>query len=360
MATQPTIVIVTRQTRLRGLRARWGTASQAKFVLAQAHKHEQLRRSEQAQQRARKIQPQPSTMRRDARRGVSRAAPDGEPDHLAVEPAPEAEFADYLLEDQAQESTIDRLSRELDFGLPVRVLDRSYLPNYDFWNTAVVVVVGQDGLVANAAKYVGDLPIVGINPDPKRFDGILVPFRQTQARAVVGRVLDRRSRHRRVTLAEVVLNDGQRMLAFNDFFIGAASHISARYMLEVDASREPQSSSGVLVSTGAGSTGWLSSVFNMASGINRQLGLEVEPGVKLAWEDRRLFWAVREPFVSKHSQANLVAGFLEERQQLILESLMPESGVIFSDGVEADFLPFTSGTIAQVGVARQTANLVVG
>ena len=80
----------------------------------------------------------------------------------------------------------------------------------------------------------------------------------------------------------------------------------------------------------------------------------------MPWDDRRLFWTVREPFASKHSQANLVAGFLDEGQQLIIESLMPEAGVIFSDGIEADFLPFTSGTIARVGVAKQTANLVTG
>jgi hypothetical protein len=45
---------------------------------------------------------------------------------------------------------------------------------------------------------------------------------------------------------------------------------------------------------------------------------------------------------------------------LIVESLMPEGGVIFSDGVEADFLPFTSGSIARVRVSEQRANLVVG
>ena len=80
----------------------------------------------------------------------------------------------------------------------------------------------------------------------------------------------------------------------------------------------------------------------------------------IAWEARRLAWAVREPFVSRQSQANLVAGWIDEPQELIVESLMPEGGVIFSDGVEADFLPFTSGSIARVRVSQQRAKLVVG
>ena len=66
------------------------------------------------------------------------------------------------------------LTRELDFGLPIQVIDRQYLPTIDFDMCTVVVVIGQDGLVANTAKYVGDVPIIGVNPDPDRFDGVLL------------------------------------------------------------------------------------------------------------------------------------------------------------------------------------------
>jgi len=85
----------------------------------------------------------------------------------------------------------------------------------------------------------------------------------------------------------------------------------------------------------------------------------VKGGIRLDWEDRRLLWAVREPFASKHSQIGLTAGLLEEKSELIVESLMPAEGVIFSDGIEADFLPFASGAIARISAAEQAANLVV-
>ena len=360
MGTRPTIVIVTRATRLAGLRARWGTIRQAKFVLAKAHEHEQLLRSESSAARSKRLKRQPWITQADKSGKAKAATSQNDAAVMSDEPAPEVQITDYLAEENAQDMTLERLRAELDFGLPIKLLDRSYLPNYDFWNTAVVVVVGQDGLVANTAKYVGDLPIVGINPDPGRIDGILVPFQPHEARVLVKRVLDGRERRCLVTLAEVKLNDGQRMLAFNDLFIGPASHISARYVLEVDGQREAQSSSGVLVSTGAGSTGWLSSIVNMSAGISRQLGVQAEGNIRMPWDERRLFWTVREPFASKHSQATLLAGFLNEGHQLIAESLMPEAGIIFSDGIEADFLPFTSGTIARIGVAEQTANLVIG
>ena len=219
---------------------------------------------------------------------------------------------------------------------------------------------GSRRLVANTAKYVGDAPIVAINPDPTRFDGVLLPFRVAEARRVVGQVLENRFRHRPVTLAEVSLNDGQTMLAFNDFFVGAASHVSARYILEVAGKNEPQSSSGLLVSTGAGSTGWLSSVFNMAVGVAHFLGTDAAGRIQLDWEDPRLVWAVREPFISKHSRAELIAGLLDQSAELTIESVMPSGGVIFSDGIESDFLPFNTGTIARIAAAKQRARIVVG
>jgi hypothetical protein len=270
----------------------------------------------------------------------------------------QADFTEYSDEDAVYQRAIDELEARLQFGIPVKTIDRAYVPNYDFGLASVVVVVGQDGLVANVAKYVGNVPIVAVNPDPKRIDGVLLPFRASQAVNAVRTALSGSALIKKVTLAEAKLNDGQRLLAFNDFFIGAASHISARYLLSCDQSSEPQSSSGVLVCTGAGSTGWISSVYNMAAGVARFLGSEVEKPKPIAWDSRRLLWAVREPFQSKTSKIGLIAGLVEEPNELVIESLMPEHGVIFSDGIEADFLPFTSGAIVQIGVSQQQAHLV--
>ena len=338
----PGITIVSAPTRMEGLRRRWGTKGQAKFLMERAHVQEQERREGPAAQRKR------------GQGGVAQA----KAARRSVQQ--QAEFGDYEEEEAIYKDVVDELEDELQFGLPVRRVDRSFVPNYDFGSSEVVVVVGQDGLVANTAKYVGNVPIVAINPDPARIDGVLLPFQVKAARTIVRRVLDGKSKQRAVTLAEVSLNDSQRLLAFNDLFIGAASHVSARYVLETATGSEAQSSSGIIVSTGAGSTGWMSSVFNMAQGLAQFQGQDAGPRPALAWEDRRLIWTVREPFVSKRSQANLVAGWVDDVSELVIESLMPDGGVIFSDGIESDFLPFTSGTIARVRVSAQRANLVVG
>lgn len=331
MSGAPSIAIVTRPTRLAGLVARWATASAARFRLRLAHEHEAERRA-------------PASPAAAATVAAAQAA---------------AEFDEYQEEHQAYESALDQLKASLNIGFPLTVVDQSFLPNFDFSRCVLVVVLGQDGLVANTAKYVGDLPIVAVNPDPRRFDGILLPFQVREARQAVQAVLRAEASLRPVTLAEVRLNDGQRLLAFNDFFVGVNSHTSARYLLAVGGQSEPQSSSGILVSTGAGSTGWLSSVCNMAHGFAAWMGSTVPERVVLPWESPALAWVVREPFRSKQSSVNLVAGFLQPGEELVIESLMPTRGVIFSDGIESDFLEFNSGTIARIFKSDQTAKLVV-
>ena len=270
------------------------------------------------------------------------------------------DFADYVREDDAYVRALEVLHRSLDFGLKIQQVDRSFLPTFVFAPTDLIVAVGQDGLVANVAKYVGSYPLVGVNPDPERFDGILLPFTTATAAQAVRRTLTNEARLLQITLAEARLSDGQRLLAFNDLFIGARSHVSARYTLaHGSGAPETQSSSGVLVSTGAGSTGWLSSCFNMAASIASLSGGKAGHALRLTWDDPRLVYVVREPFASKQSQIARAAGVLAPGEELVLESRMPTGGVIFSDGVEADALAFESGAIARIGAAEQRTRLVV-
>jgi hypothetical protein len=197
-----------------------------------------------------------------------------------------------------------------------------------------------------------------VNPDKARYDGILLPFCINDFMKGVENVLTGLYRANTVRFAEARLNDGQRILAFNDLFIGAISHISARYKISFDKRSEEHSSSGLIVSTQAGSTGWLSSVFNMAEGVLRVSGKNMDvlqPEIK----SHELFFVVREPFQSLRTQTGITAGIITEHRRLVIESLMPSAGIIFSDGIETDFLRFNSGSIVTIGIAAEKATLVL-
>lgn len=308
-------------------------------------------------------------------------------------------FDDYELEEENYQRAKDQLLRSLPRDVQLQVIDRSFLANFQFAARDLVLTLGQDGLVVNVAKYLAGQPILAVNPDPDRFDGVLLPFHFSEVAAALRRLENGELSSRPISMGRVDLNDGQKLYAFNDFFLGANTHISARYSIQHGRHSERHSSSGVIVSTPAGSTGWLSSLYNMAEGVHDFLypvAAEIrKPLLKTAsasnhasrtktggssrkakanssgpasggrertldWEERRLLFMVREPFRSKWSQADLVAGEIQEHQELVIESHMPEGGVIFSDGMVDDFLEFNSGSTARFHLAEKTTNLLVG
>jgi len=255
--------------------------------------------------------------------------------------------------------SLDQVQQIINHHLKFKIIDRSFLPNFIFSENDCIVVIGQDGLVANTAKYAKGLPLLPVNPDPERNDGILLPFTSANFEVALLLLLEQKASFRKVTMAQATLNDGQHMLAFNDLFIGPATHTSARYELCYQSQRELQSSSGIIVSTGAGSTGWLSSLFNMANGMQRSFKQSSSPiEMQMDWDDDHLFYVVREPFKSKHSDIKLSAGIINNEQPLQIESHMPMNGKIFSDGLENDYLEFNAGSLAQIGIAKEKANIV--
>ena len=99
-------------------------------------------------------------------------------------------------------------------------LDRSNLDRFLFEPDDIVVALGQDGLVANAAKYLSHAqPLIGINPDRGRFEGVLV----RHPPETVGDLLtDAAAGHAVIeerTMVECRLDDGQSVIALNEVFI---------------------------------------------------------------------------------------------------------------------------------------------
>lgn len=266
-------------------------------------------------------------------------------------------YEDYEIEHEIFQESLNSLQSQLSKVIKHKIVERSFLPSFIFSENNLIVVIGQDGLVANTAKYSRGIPIIAVNPDKNRYDGVLLPFDISDFIIGVENVIRKNFRSKTMRFAEAKLNDGQKLLAFNDLFIGAASHISARYKISFNKNTEEQSSSGLIVSTPAGSTGWLSSVFNMAYGVANMFEKDLKPK-RPKLKDNELLFAVREPFQSVRTRTGISTGIIRTQNSLIIESLMPTNGVIFSDGIETDFLKFNSGTIATIGLAKETARIV--
>ena len=139
------------------------------------------------------------------------------------------------------------------------------------------------------------------------------------------------------------------------------SHVSARYEIALGDRKERQSSSGIIVSTGLGSTGWLRSILTGAHAVAGRDASKEMLGIRehgMAWDSQTLIFNVREPYPSRSTGAELVFGRVGGKQSLRIRSLMPESGVIFSDGMEADGLDFRSGLEATIEMASKRGVLL--
>ena len=229
-------------------------------------------------------------------------------------------------------------------------VDRADLDRFLFEPEDLVIALGQDGLVANVAKYLKGQAVIGLNPDPDRYDGVLVPFPPEAIADLLTVTSLGRGEFQTRTMVEAVLDDGQRLVALNEVFLGHQSHQSARYLINAHGIEERHSSSGLIVATGTGCTGWARSI-----ALERRCRLHLP-----SYAADSLVFFVREAFPSIATQTDLTEGLLSRGESLTVISQMDEGGAIFGDGIESDRIEFPWGMRATVRIAPERLNLLVG
>jgi len=228
------------------------------------------------------------------------------------------------------------------------LVKRADLDRFLFAPDDVVVPVGQDGLVANVAKYLGEQPVIGVNPAPDLYDGVLVRIAVERLAKLFPASLAGAAGIERRTMVQATLDSGEALTALNEIFVGHRSHQSARYRIAIGETAEDHSSSGLIVASGTGSTGWARSIAE-ATHLDLALGRE----------ERAVGYWVREPFPSIATATKMRAGKLTDRP-LSVTSRMNDGGVIFADGIEQDFIAFDWGRRAQIAPAPRSLRLVIG
>jgi hypothetical protein len=249
-----------------------------------------------------------------------------------------------------QASALTAVTSSLPLDWRRGVVLRADLPRFMFSPEDVIIVVGQDGLVANVAKYLDGQPVVGVNPDPERNPGVLVPFAPEAAAQLLHGTSDPwHLPFQPRTMVEALMDDGQSLLALNEVFIGPASHQTARYTLSLmDGRFERQASSGIIVSSGTGATGWCRSVWH-----ERHSHLHL-PGP----EEDSLAWFVREAWPSPATGVELTEGSLDATSSIYM-TVESDHLVAFGDGIEADAVDVSWGQSIRIHEASRKLRLVL-
>ena len=258
------------------------------------------------------------------------------------------DIADVERRHQVMENAITTVAQSLPEDVRQARVERADLDRYIFAPEDVIVIVGQDGLVANVAKYLNGQPVIGIDPEPGRNAGVLVTHGPAEAAALIAATIAGQVPLQSRAMVEGILDDGQRLVALNELYIGDDGHQSSRYLVTVPGGgSEHQSSSGIIVATGTGSTGWAASI---ASDRALQQSLPAQNSTLLGWY-------IREAWPSRSTGRSLTAGNLEQGQylELVVES---DRLVAFGDGIEEDYLTISWGQRLRVGVSDRRLSLV--
>jgi len=250
--------------------------------------------------------------------------------------------------DDAQRSALAVIAAGIPHDWRRARVDRADLDRFLFEPGDIVVTVGSSGLVANVAKYLDGQLVIGVNPDPSVHAGIVAVHAPATAVALIRAAAARTVVVEERVMVEAVLDDGQRTLALNEIFVGHASHQTARYTLRCPSGVERQASSGIVVTTGTGASGW-----------GRSIATERHSPVTLPLpEEPCLAFFVREAWPSGTYGAGITEGRLEDGADLLVTSSLDDGGVIFGDGIEADRLEFRWGVTARIRVASERLRLV--
>jgi len=239
------------------------------------------------------------------------------------------------------------------------MVERADLPRFLFGPDDIVVAVGQDGLVANLAKYLDGQLIIGIDPEPGRNPGVLVRHPPGACAGLLALAVrgggepgdggpTAAAPVERLTMVTAETDDGQRLTGLNEIYIGQPTHQTARYTLRLpDGRAEAQASSGLIVSTGTGATGWCRSAW-----LERKSPLAL-PGP----EEARLAWFVREAWPSPATDTTRTEGSLAAGDTLTLIS-ETDGLVVFGDGIETDRLTLSWGQHISVTLSPRHLHLV--
>lgn len=204
----------------------------------------------------------------------------------------------------------------------------------------LVISVGGDGTLLAASHWVTGATLLGVNSAPRSSVGYLTLTRRTTVARTLARIASGELVPQRVARLEVELEGKVLPPALNDILIAHEQPAAtSRYQLRLGRRAEDHRSSGLWVSTAAGSTA----------------GIRSAGGQAMRLDARQLQFRARELYRARNPDAALEAGFVEPGRELVVESAM-EAGWIFLDGSRmATRFPF--GARATFRIAAQPLRL---
>jgi len=221
----------------------------------------------------------------------------------------------------------------------------------------VIIALGGDDFFKLVTHHIeGSLPILGVNSDPSSSVGALLPITIEELPEALKRLEKGDYRIDPWTRISLRMNGVECGSAINDIVLGKRDfRLTSRHELEYQGVKVMQRSSGILISTGVGSTGWYASA-------GLYLGDHDRSFPKTA---RYARFELREPSVTVTEVdgkrvtrlPDLVEGTLVENETLRITSLNDDEGLACRDSF--DSVPFPRGAVAEISIDPNPCHVII-
>ena len=188
-------------------------------------------------------------------------------------------------------------------------------------NADLVIAAGGDGTFLRTAHFIGKTPVLGVNFNPKKKEGFLMQANKKNFEKRIKQILKNRFKILNVTRIEPKINRKKLDLALNEIFVAhKKAYKTSRLTIILKNKKEFQKSSGVIISTGAGSYAWTKSC----------------GGKSLPLNSKKFQYLVREPCKGKLLKPKLKKGILGKNQKIKIRSEM-NNCIVVMDSLSKEY-----------------------
>jgi len=206
-------------------------------------------------------------------------------------------------------SNESKVCRPLDTnGIKIKYSWKNSLTKKDFNGFDFVVAIGGDGTALSASHYLVGRPLLAVNSNPKNSEGALTTISVDVLDKKLKDIKEGNYEVEKLERIEVSINGRkQDILALNEVFIAnEKAYLSSKYHIKFKGGgskvEEDQISSGLIFSTGSGSTAWFKSAGGQPFGVG-------EKCIKML---------VREPYIRKILRFSILEKTIHEEDSIIV------------------------------------------
>ena len=244
-----------------------------------------------------------------------------------------------------EKEALDHIKKTLKkHEIKYKIRKREKLKEKFFENRDLILAVGGDGTFLIASHGVlSKVPMLGINSDPSSKEGFFMNANKNDFEKKLKRIINNDFKIKKFHRLEAHIGKKRIPdLALNEYYVASEKpYHTARYYLTVRGKKERQKSSGVLVSTAAGSYAWVKSA----------------GGKELPLYSDNFEYIIREPYCGKTAaKCRLFNDILKKDEKIVIEFELG-NGIIIADSTATEH-KFKSGDKVMIKLSKKPLHII--